>query len=65
MLGLQAEAKREKLPLVVGVHEPVAKDSGKVRNTCLYIDGNGEIKERYVSFPLFALIYVSFCEVRV
>lgn len=53
VLGLQAEAKREKLPLVVGVHEPVAKDSGKVRNTCLYIDGNGEIKERYQKIHLF------------
>jgi len=50
VLGLQEEAKREKLAIVCGIHEPGVREKGKVRNTCVYIDEGGVIRERYVSF---------------
>ena len=52
VLGLQEEAKREKLPINVGVHEPAASGT-KVRNTLLWIDEKGDIVQRYQKLHLF------------
>ncbi|KAL2129962.1 hypothetical protein VTI74DRAFT_7067 [Chaetomium olivicolor] len=52
VLGLREEARREKLPIHVGVHEP-GVDSEKVKNTVLWIDERGEILQRYQKIHLF------------
>lgn len=52
VLGLREEARREKLPIHVGVHEP-GLDANKVKNTVLWIDEHGEITERYQKIHLF------------
>jgi predicted amidohydrolase len=43
---------RHKLPIHVGVHEP-AEGGKKVKNTLLWIDETGEIKQRYQKLHLF------------
>lgn len=57
VLGLQAEAKKYGLPVNVGIHEPALEDgkSGmrRLRNTLIWIDGMGEIRERYQKVHLF------------
>ncbi|KAK4222647.1 carbon-nitrogen hydrolase [Podospora fimiseda] len=50
--GLREEARREKLPIHVGVHEP-GLDSNKVKNTVLWINDQGEIAHRYQKIHLF------------
>ncbi|KAL2162517.1 hypothetical protein VTH06DRAFT_7431 [Thermothelomyces fergusii] len=52
VLGLQEEARREKLPIHVGVHEP-GLDPTKVKNTVLWIDERGEIAHRYQKIHMF------------
>ncbi|KAK3998064.1 carbon-nitrogen hydrolase [Cladorrhinum sp. PSN332] len=52
VLGLREEARREKLPIHVGVHEP-GIDSNKVKNTVLWINDQGEIAHRYQKLHLF------------
>ena len=52
VLGLREEARREKLPIHVGIHEP-GNDSRKVKNTVLWIDERGEIAHRYQKIHLF------------
>lgn len=52
VLGLQEEAKKYKLPINVGVHEPTS-DGKKVKNTLLWIDEQGEIRHRYQKLHLF------------
>lgn len=52
VLDLQAEAKREKLSINVGIHGP-AQDGKKVKNTLIWIDGEGEITQRYQKLHLF------------
>jgi len=52
VLGLQKEAKMNKLPINVGVHEPTA-DGKKVKNTSLWIDEHGEIVQRYQKLHMF------------
>ncbi|KAK0707866.1 carbon-nitrogen hydrolase [Lasiosphaeris hirsuta] len=52
LVGLQEEARREKLPIHVGVHEP-GQDSRRVKNTVLWIDERGEIAQRYQKIHLF------------
>lgn len=55
VLGLQQEAKNEKLSIVAGIHEPATL--GKVKNTCIYIDEFGDIKQRYVSLYIKTILY--------
>lgn len=52
VLGLQKEAKREHLPINVGIHEP-AEGGKKVKNTLIWINGEGEISQRYQKLHLF------------
>ncbi|KAK4459717.1 carbon-nitrogen hydrolase [Cladorrhinum samala] len=52
VLGLREEARREKLPIHVGVHEP-GLDRQKVKNTVLWINEHGEIAHRYQKMHLF------------
>lgn len=55
--GLREEAKRERLPINVGIHEPAAQhnESGKhrVKNTLVWINEDGEIIQRYQKVHLF------------
>lgn len=50
--GLRQEARRERLPIHVGVHEP-GDDPRKVKNTLLWINENGDITQRYQKIHLF------------
>ncbi|KAH7629509.1 carbon-nitrogen hydrolase [Sordaria sp. MPI-SDFR-AT-0083] len=50
--GLQDEARREKLPIHVGVHEP-SQSSQRVKNTVIWINEQGEIAHRYQKIHLF------------
>lgn len=52
VLGLREEARREKLPIHVGVHEP-GLNAAKVKNTLLWINEQGEIAQRYQKIHLF------------
>ena len=52
MKGLQHEAKIANLPVNVGIHEPT-DDGKKVKNTLIWIDGNGDIVHRYQKLHLF------------
>jgi predicted amidohydrolase len=52
VLGLQDEARRETLPIHVGIHEP-GLDANKVKNTVLWIDERGQIAQRYQKIHLF------------
>lgn len=50
--GLQDEARTADMSINVGVHEP-AQDGTKVKNTLLWIDGKGDIVQRYQKLHLF------------
>ncbi|KAL1839642.1 hypothetical protein VTJ49DRAFT_1303 [Mycothermus thermophilus] len=50
--GLCAEARREALPLHVGIHEP-GDSPGKIKNTLLWINEDGQITQRYQKIHLF------------
>ncbi|KAK6528919.1 Carbon-nitrogen hydrolase [Orbilia ellipsospora] len=52
VLGLQASAKEHKLPICVGIHEPV-EGGERVKNTCVYITEEGVISKRYQKVHLF------------
>ncbi|KAK6507133.1 Carbon-nitrogen hydrolase [Arthrobotrys musiformis] len=52
VLGLQESAKQHKLPICVGIHEPVS-GAEKVRNTCIYIDEDGVIRQKYRKLHMF------------
>lgn len=56
LLGLQEDAKKHKLPISVGVHEPSDDPNSKrIKNTLLWIDEKGEIAQRYQKLHLFDL----------
>ena len=50
--GLQDEARIAQLPINVGIHEP-AEGGKKVKNTLIWIDGSGDIVQRYQKIHLF------------
>ncbi|KAI9819948.1 MAG: Carbon-nitrogen hydrolase [Pycnora praestabilis] len=50
--GLQKEARTAKLPINVGIHEPVPGGK-KVKNTLIWIDDQGTIVQRYQKIHLF------------
>ena len=52
MKGLQDEARAANLPINVGIHEP-ADGGKKVKNTLIWIDGKGDIVQRYQKLHLF------------
>ncbi|KAI5303398.1 exosome catalytic subunit dis3, partial [Ascosphaera pollenicola] len=52
VLGLQQEARKNKLPINVGIHEP-SELGKKVKNTLIWIDGQGDITQRYQKIHLF------------
>jgi len=52
VLGLQKEAKENKISINVGIHEP--GDIGKkIKNTSIWIDDTGKITQRYQKLHLF------------
>ncbi|KAF3937985.1 Formamidase [Dactylella cylindrospora] len=52
VLGLQESAKEHRLPICVGIHEP-AEGGKRVKNTCVYIDEDGIVRNRYQKVHLF------------
>ncbi|KAI9766083.1 MAG: Carbon-nitrogen hydrolase [Geoglossum simile] len=52
VIGVREEARKFRLPVIVGIHEPVT-GGGRVRNSCIWIDEGGEIKGRYQKVHLF------------
>ena len=52
MRGLQHEAREADLAINVGIHEPTT-DGKKVKNTLIWIDGQGDIVHRYQKIHLF------------
>nr|KAK4119227.1 carbon-nitrogen hydrolase [Parathielavia appendiculata] len=52
VLGLREEARREKLSIHVGVHEP-GLGTHRIKNTVLWIDERGDITHRYQKIHLF------------
>lgn len=52
VLGLREEARREKLAIHVGVHEP-GLVTHRVKNTVMWINERGEIAHRYQKIHLF------------
>ncbi|KAK4194487.1 putative amidohydrolase [Triangularia verruculosa] len=51
--GLREEARKRKLPIHVGIHEPCWADKTKIRNTVVWIDENGHIVHTYQKVHLF------------
>lgn len=51
--GLQEEARRHKLPISVGLHEPLENSNKKMKNTLVWIDAQGKISQRYQKNHLF------------
>ncbi|KAK0665440.1 putative amidohydrolase [Cercophora samala] len=52
--GLRAEAKKHKLPIHVGIHEPSWTDpKNKIRNTVIWINEKGHIVHTYQKVHLF------------
>jgi predicted amidohydrolase len=52
--ALQKEAKDNNIAINAGIHEPGdEKDSGKIKNTSIWISEDGEIIERYKKLHLF------------
>jgi predicted amidohydrolase len=55
VLGLQKEAKENRIAINVGIHEPGLKGGKKIRNTSLWISAEGEIVQRYQKLHLFEM----------
>lgn len=52
VLGLQEEAKRARIAINVGIHEPTPAGK-KVKNTSIWINEDGYIAQRYQKLHLF------------
>ncbi|KAL8693377.1 MAG: hypothetical protein Q9218_001769 [Villophora microphyllina] len=52
VLGLQSSARKHRLPINVGIHEPT-QDGKKVKNTLVWIDEDGAIRHQYQKLHLF------------
>ncbi len=50
---MQKEAKDNKIAITAGIHEPGEKDSGKIKNTAIWIDEKGELVQKYQKLHLF------------
>ncbi|KAI9851662.1 MAG: Carbon-nitrogen hydrolase [Thelocarpon superellum] len=50
--GLRAEARKSRLAINVGIHEPTT-EGHKVKNTLIWIDEQGHIAQRYQKIHLF------------
>lgn len=50
---MQKEAKDNKIAITAGIHEPGEKGSGKIKNTAIWIDEEGELVQRYQKLHLF------------
>lgn len=56
VLGLQEDAKKHRLPISVGIHEPSDDHNSKrIKNTLIYIDEEGQIAQRYQKLHLMDL----------
>ncbi|GIZ40118.1 hypothetical protein CKM354_000347000 [Cercospora kikuchii] len=57
VLGLQSDAKKYRLPISVGIHEPSGDlaRQGRIKNTLIWIDEQGQIAQRYQKLHLFDL----------
>lgn len=53
--GLQKQAKRFKIAINAGIHEPGEPKSGKIKNTSIWISEDGEIIQRYQKLHLFEM----------
>lgn len=51
--GLQKQAKENKIAISCGIHEPGDGNSGKIKNTSIWISEEGEIIQRYQKLHLF------------
>lgn len=53
MRELQRAAREAAIHVSVGVHEPTDPPSSRVRNTLLWLDANGDVRNRYQKIHLF------------
>jgi predicted amidohydrolase len=51
--GLRKLARENKLAITAGIHEPGHGSLGKIKNTSIWIDEEGEIVKRYQKLHLF------------
>jgi len=51
--GLRQLAMENKLAITAGIHEAGDRSLGKIKNTSIWIDEEGEIVERYQKLHLF------------
>lgn len=51
--GLKDLAREYRLAITAGIHEPGDGSSGKIKNTSIWIDEDGEIIEKYQKLHLF------------
>jgi predicted amidohydrolase len=52
-LGLQKAAKKYRIAINAGIHEPGDGKDGKIKNTSIWIDEEGKLVERYQKLHLF------------
>ena len=57
VLGLQDAARKAKLPISIGIHEPAEtteeSQPQRLKNTLIWIDSDGALKQRYQKLHLF------------
>ena len=55
MHSLQEQAKKNRIAINAGIHEPGERGSGKIKNTSIWISEDGEIIQRYQKLHLFEM----------